>query len=123
MEYFCNEGDALWNTPNDAFIKKATKELAKLGLASASVTDGVVIRQPKAYTAYTGSYEHFSEVRDYLDSVPNLFPIGRNGMHRYNNQDHSMLVAMAAVDNIIAGVTDKSNLWAVNAEKDYHEEK
>jgi protoporphyrinogen oxidase len=124
MEYFCNEGDELWMIPDDEFLQKAASELERLGLGRVEdVIDGTVIRQKKAYTSYTGSYERFPEVRAHLDSIPNLFPIGRNGMHRYNNQDHSMLVAMAAVDNIIEGRIDKSNLWDVNVEQEYHEEK
>jgi protoporphyrinogen oxidase len=87
------------------------------------VLDSTVVRQPKAYPGYFGSYESFPVVRAYLDAFRNLYPIGRNGMHRYNNQDHSMLAAMAAVDNIDEGRTDKSNLWDVNAEQDYHESK
>jgi len=78
---------------------------------------------PKTYPAYFGSYDRFEELRAYLDGFENLFLVGRNGMHRYNNQDHSMLTAMTAVDNIVAGVTSKDNLWAVNADLDYHEEK
>jgi hypothetical protein len=78
---------------------------------------------PKTYPAYFGAYERFHEVRSYLDNFANLFLIGRNGMHKYNNQDHSMLTAMTAVDNILEGRTDKSNIWAVNTEMDYHEEK
>jgi hypothetical protein len=77
---------------------------------------------PKTYPAYFGSYNRFDEVRQYLDSFENLFLVGRNGMHKYNNQDHSMLTAMLAVENIAAGNTDKSNIWAVNAEMVYHEE-
>jgi hypothetical protein len=78
---------------------------------------------PKTYPAYFGAYNRFEEVRSYLDAFPNLFLVGRNGMHKYNNQDHSMLTAMTAVDNILEGRTDKSNIWAVNTEMDYHEEK
>src|SRR6185369_2182152 len=81
------------------------------------------VRMPKTYPAYFGAYERFDEVRDYLNTYENLFLVGRNGMHKYNNQDHSMLTAMTAVDNIIAGITDKTNLWAVNTEMEYHEEK
>jgi protoporphyrinogen oxidase len=86
------------------------------------VEDAVVIRMPKAYPAYFGSYARFDVVREWLDSIGNLFPVGRNGMHRYNNQDHSMLTAKIAVDNILAGVTSKANIWAVNVDDDYHEE-
>jgi hypothetical protein len=76
----------------------------------------------KAYPAYFGTFDRFSEIRDYVDRYENLFLVGRNGMHRYNNQDHSMLTAMMAVENIINGNTDKNNLWEVNTEMDYHEE-
>ncbi len=84
--------------------------------------DSTVIRVPKTYPAYFGVYERFDELRHYLDEFPNLFLVGRNGMHKYNNQDHSMLTAMTAVDNILAGRTDKENIWAVNTEMEYHEE-
>jgi protoporphyrinogen oxidase len=86
------------------------------------VEDAVVIRMPKAYPAYFGSYARFDVVREYLESIENLFLVGRNGMHRYNNQDHSMLTAKMSVDNILAGVTSKENIWAVNVDDDYHEE-
>jgi UDP-galactopyranose mutase len=78
---------------------------------------------PKTYPAYFGTYDEFHKVRDFVDAIENLFLVGRNGMHKYNNQDHSMLTAMTAVDNIAAGRTDKSNIWDVNAEQEYHEEK
>lgn len=124
LEYFCNEGDALWRMSDDDFLRKARRELAQIGLArEEDIIDGTVLRQLKAYTAYTGSYGRFGEVRVHLDSIVNLFPIGRNGMHRYNNQDHSMLAAMTAVDNVVAGRIDKTNLWEINAEQEYHEEK
>jgi hypothetical protein len=87
------------------------------------VRDSVVVRMAKTYPAYFGVYDRFPEVCTYLDGITNLFPIGRNGMHKYNNQDHSMLTAMTAVDNIMAGRTDKANLWEVNTEQDYHESK
>ena len=93
-----------------------------MGIAkSADVLDATVIRVPKTYPAYFGTYDRFDEVREYVDRFENLFLIGRNGMHKYNNQDHSMLTAMMAVDNIAAGVVDKSNLWQVNTEMEYHE--
>jgi protoporphyrinogen oxidase len=124
LEYFVNEGDALWNMHDADLVKLGTKELEQVGLSrGVKVIDGTVIRQPKAYPGYFGSYAHFDTVRAFLDTIPNLFPIGRNGMHRYNNQDHSMLAAMTAVDNVIAGTTDKSNLWSINTEEEYHEEK
>ena len=82
-----------------------------------------VVRVPKTYPAYFGTYDRFEELRKYVDQYDNLYLVGRNGMHKYNNQDHSMLTAMTAVDNIIAGRTDKSNIWSVNTEMDYHEAK
>ena len=124
LEYFCNEGDQLWSLSDDAMIRLGREELAKIGLIDeAAVIDATVLRMEKTYPAYFGSYDRFSEIRDYLDSIGNLFPVGRNGMHKYNNQDHSMLTAMMAVDNIAVGVTDKSALWEVNTEMEYHEDK
>ncbi|MBX7213900.1 MAG: NAD(P)/FAD-dependent oxidoreductase [Thermoflexales bacterium] len=124
LEYFCNEGDDLWRMSDGDFSTFAVGELEKIGLArAADVLDSVVIRVPKTYPAYFGSYEHFGTVREYLDTFTNLFLIGRNGMHRYNNQDHSMLTAMKAVENIRDGVTSKENIWAVNVEQEYHEER
>ena len=124
VEYFCYEGDELWRKPDAEMAEFAAQELAKIGIIDPdAVLDATVIRMPKTYPAYFGAYSRFDEVRDYLDTFPNLFLVGRNGMHKYNNQDHSMLTAMAAVDSIIAGRTDKSNLWRVNTEMDYHETK
>jgi len=100
------------------------REMAQIGIADeADALDGVVVRMPKAYPGYYGSYERFEEVRTYLDAIPNLFLVGRNGMHRYNNQDHSMLSARAAVDCILTGNADKSAIWAINVDDEYHEEK
>jgi protoporphyrinogen oxidase len=122
LEYFCAEGDALWNMTDSAFLSFAAAELAKIGLiAPEDVLDGTVVRVPKAYPAYFGVYDEIGRVRDWLDTFPNLYPVGRNGMHRYNNQDHSMLAAKAAVDAIVSGSADKSALWAVNVEEEYHE--
>ena len=84
--------------------------------------DGTLVRVPKAYPAYFGAYGEFDRVRAYLDRFANLYPIGRNGMHRYNNQDHSMLAANGAVDSIINGGAGKSDIWRINAEDEYHEE-
>lgn len=124
LEYFVNEGDSLWSMRDEDLIKFGSDELEKIGLSQGiEIIDGTVIRQPKAYPGYFGSYDHFPEVRAYLDTITNLFPVGRNGMHRYNNQDHSMLAAMTAVENIVEGRSDKSNLWAINTEEEYHEEK
>jgi protoporphyrinogen oxidase len=123
-EYFCYEGDELWTRSEESMAKLAAEELAKIDIIDIQdVRDTVVVRMAKTYPAYFGLYERFSEVRDYVDRISNLFLVGRNGMHKYNNQDHSMLTAMTAVDNIIAGRTDKSNLWDVNTEQDYHETK
>ena len=124
LEYFCSEGDSLWNMTDAALVSFATEELIKIGfIASDPVLDSVVIRVPKAYPAYFGSYDQFEVIRDFTDRLSNLFLIGRNGMHRYNNADHSMLTAMTAVDNIVACISDKANIWNVNAEGDYHEGK
>lgn len=122
LEYFCNEGDELWNLSDDEMSSFAINELDKINFANKNdVIDSVVIRIPKAYPAYFGSYQKFDEVKEFIDTFDNLFLIGRNGMHRYNNMDHSMLSAMEAVDNIINGRTDNSNIWAINSEKEYHE--
>jgi len=124
LEYFCNETDEIWNLADDAMIELAKQELAKIGFIFLdAVLDATVLRMEKTYPAYLGSYERFGEIRQYADTYTNLFLIGRNGMHRYNNQDHSMLTAMITVDNIIAHKTDKSNLWEVNTETEYHEKK
>jgi len=121
LEYFCNEGDALWSMPDAPFLDFAARELAKIGLIDyADVLDGTVVRVPKAYPAYFGEYRGIGKVRGFLDQWSNVFPIGRNGMHRYNNQDHSMLAAKAAVD-CIAQDGDKAAIWQVNAEDEYHE--
>jgi protoporphyrinogen oxidase len=102
----------------------AIEELARIGVIHpGEVMDGVVIRMPKTYPAYFGSYSRFPVVREYLDRFQNLFLVGRNGMHRYNNQDHSMLTAMAAVENISRGVASKDNIWQVNTDEEYHEER
>lgn len=124
LEYFCNEGDELWNTPDDDFASFAMDELAKIDIITKEdVLDNVVIRVPKTYPAYFGTYKNFDNVREYTDKFNNLFLIGRNGMHRYNNMDHSMLTAMTAVENIINNVNSKENIWSINAEEEYHEEK
>jgi protoporphyrinogen oxidase len=119
-----SEGDELWTKPDDKMIEFAKEELARIGMIDpVEVIDATVIRVKKAYPAYFGMYEKFAKVRDYLSNFDNLFLVGRNGMHRYNNQDHSMLTAMVAVENIMSGNTDKSNIWSVNAEETYHESK
>jgi protoporphyrinogen oxidase len=124
LEYFCYETDELWKKPDAEMIAFAVDEMVKIGIIEAAdVLDACVIRMPKTYPAYFGSYERFDEIREYVSKFENLFLVGRNGMHKYNNQDHSMLTAMTAVDNIVAGRTDKSNIWALNTEMEYHEEK
>ena len=124
MEYFCNEGDELWNLSPEAFEAMATGELEKIGMIDKSEvisTSSTKVR--KAYPAYFGTYKDIAEVRSFLDGIPNLFCIGRNGQHRYNNMDHSMLTAMEAVRNIKEGITSKHNVWNVNTEQSYHESK
>ncbi len=124
LEYFCTEGDELWSMRDTDFADFAIKELVSIDIINSDdVLDATVLRMPKAYPAYFGSYDKFDVVREYTDQFNNLFLIGRNGMHRYNNADHSMLTAMVAVENIIAGRTDKDNIWDVNAEEEYHESK
>jgi hypothetical protein len=124
MEFFCNETDAFWKLPDAEISALAIEELEKIGLATAgNVLDSTVLRVEKTYPAYFGAYAHFDKVRAYTDTLENLFLVGRNGMHKYNNADHSMLTAMVAVDNIIAGITSKENIWAINTEQEYHEEK
>lgn len=124
LEYFCNEFDDIWNLPDEQMLKLAAEELERIGIADkAEVIDGLVIRMRKTYPGYFGTYDRFDDLRQYLDSFENLFLIGRNGQHKYNNQDHSMLAAMVAVDNIVGGVSAKDNIWAVNTEMEYHEER
>ena len=124
LEYFCYETDPLWKLSDQEMIELAKNEVSKIGIIDcADILDACVIRMPKTYPAYFGAYDRFSEIRSYLDCFENLFLVGRNGMHKYNNQDHSMLTAMTAVDNIAAGRIDKSNIWALNTEMEYHEEK
>jgi protoporphyrinogen oxidase len=124
LEYFCYDTDELWRKPDQEMIAWAVREAEKIGIiARADVLDATVLRMEKTYPAYFGTYDRFPVIRDFVDRYENLFLIGRNGMHKYNNQDHSMLTAMTAVDNIIAGRSDKSNIWAVNTEMEYHESK
>jgi protoporphyrinogen oxidase len=123
LEYFCREGDDLWAMADSTFLEFAAGELEKIGMIERrDVLDGTVVRVPKAYPAYFGDYRDFGRLRGYLDRFANLYPVGRNGMHRYNNQDHSMLAANCAVDCIIDGGPGKSAIWNINAEEEYHEE-
>ncbi|MCX6200836.1 MAG: NAD(P)/FAD-dependent oxidoreductase [Bacteroidetes bacterium] len=122
LEYFCFEGDGLWTSSNADLIELGKKEIEKIGLTKASaVVDGYVVRQPKAYPVYDQFYKaRVDSVRDALANYQGLYLIGRNGMHKYNNQDHSMMTAMLAAKNIIAG-KELYNLWDVNEDAEYHE--
>ncbi len=123
LEYFCNEGDKLWTMADDEFAKLGISEMVKLGLITSekNVLDYHVERVKKAYPAYFDTYDEMDQLREYLDSIPNLFCVGRNGQHRYNNIDHSMCTSFEAVKDIVNGTTDRSNVWSVNTEKEYHE--
>jgi protoporphyrinogen oxidase len=124
LEYFCNVGDSLWSKPDAEFMKFAIDELAQIGIINkADVIDSTLLREEKTYPAYFGTYDRFDEVKNYLNQFENLYLVGRNGMHKYNNSDHSMLTAMTAVDNIIEGVKTKDNIWVINTEQEYHEKK
>jgi protoporphyrinogen oxidase len=124
LEYFCYDTDALWKMADDDLKQFAIAEVAKIGiLEAADVSDAHVVRVPKTYPAYFGTYDRFEELKTFTNSIENLFLVGRNGMHKYNNQDHSMLTAMHAVDGIVAGKVDKQALWEINTEQEYHEEK
>ena len=124
LEYFCYDTDELWKMPDEELKRFAIAEVAKIGILEAdAVSDGHVVRVPKTYPAYFGTYDRFDELREWTDSFENLFLVGRNGMHKYNNQDHSMLTAMTVVDGIVAGHIDKAALWGINTEQEYHEEK
>ena len=123
LEYFCSEGDKMWTAKDDEFIKFAISELVKIGVIESdkNVLDSTIIHVKKAYPAYFGTYAEFDKVKDYLNGFGNLWCVGRNGQHRYNNMDHSMVTSMVACDEIINGITDKTELWSVNTEKEYHE--
>lgn len=123
LEYFCNEGDELWNTPDDKMIEFGISELEKLNvIKKEDVSDSVRVKVKKAYPAYFGVYKDFDIVKDYISKIPNLYCIGRNGQHKYNNMDHSMLSGIEVV-NVIKDNLDKDILWAVNTEREYHEVK
>ncbi len=125
LEFFCRENDALWSMDDDALKAMAQQEMVKIGLVNADAAmDAVVLRVPKAYPGYFGeAYRHFDRLQAALDAVPNLYLMGRNGMHRYNNQDHSMLTAREAARQIACGEIDKAKIWAINVDDEYHEEK
>jgi protoporphyrinogen oxidase len=124
LEYFVNEGDPLWTASDEDLIKLATREIEQLGLVPAPVVEaGYAVRVPKAYPVYDADYKrHVDTIRDWLaEAAPNVHPVGRNGMHKYNNQDHSMYTAMLSVRNILGDGTH--DIWQVNVEDDYHEER
>ena len=123
LEYFCNEGDSLWSLSKEEMIQLAINELEQLGFIKSkeNVLDATVIKVPKTYPAYFGAYNDFYKIKEFVDKIPNLFLIGRNGMHKYNNQDHSMLTAMQAVQNIKNNIITKENIWEINTEEEYHE--
>lgn len=124
MEYFCNKEDAFWNLPDEDIQRLAIGELEKMRLAKVEdVLDSTVQRMEKTYPAYFGTFNQFDKIRAFTDRFENLFLVGRNGMHKYNNSDHSMLTAMVSVDNICEGITGKDNIWEINTEQEYHEEK
>ena len=125
LEYFCSEGDEMWTASDSDFINMAIDELVKMGIIESknNVLDATRLKVKKAYPAYFGSYDHFDLVRKELDNISNLYCVGRNGQHRYNNMDHSMLTGLIAADYIKENNTDKTALWEVNTEKEYHETK
>jgi len=123
LEYFCSEGDDMWSMSDKDFIELAKNELEHIGVADKKdITDAVRVKIKKAYPSYFGTYEQFDKVKDFLCSFDNLYCMGRNGQHRYNNMDHSMLTAMMAADSIRTG-KGKDDIWDVNTEKSYHEKK
>ena len=123
LEYFGNFGDSLFSKTDEDFQNFAINELAKIDIIDENdVLDSCIIRTAKAYPAYFGTYDKFSEIRKFVDKFENLFLIGRNGMHRYNNMDHSILSGLMAADNIINGVADKDSLWNINTEEEYYED-
>lgn len=125
LEYFCSEGDSFWNMNEEACVDMAVSELISMGVIEKKedVMDSHRERVQKAYPAYFDTYEEIDTLIRYLDSVENLYCVGRNGQHRYNNMDHSMATAFETVDNILSGKTTKDNIWRVNTEKEYHEKK
>ena len=122
LEYFCSKGDELWRMTDQAFIDFAINELCLTNIINKeAVLDSTILREEKAYPSYFGSYNRFDVVKEYLKSFANLYPVGRNGMHKYNNTDHSMLTAIASVEHIIYGAPDKETIWQINTEEEYHE--
>ena len=124
LEYFCREGDEFWNMSDEECINLAIDELVKMDVIDREdVIDSHRERIQKAYPAYFDGYKNIDDIVDYLNTIPNLYCVGRNGQHRYNNMDHSMATSFEAVKNIENNISDKSNIWNVNTEQEYHEEK
>lgn len=124
LEYFCDEGDEYWNMSDEEFIEFAKEELEKIGVISKDdISDAHREKVKKAYPAYFDTYNRMGELTDYLNTFENLYCIGRNGQHRYNNMDHSMVTAFEAVDAIVSNRSDKTPIWSVNTEEEYHEQK
>jgi protoporphyrinogen oxidase len=124
LEYFCSEGDDLWKMEKNEFINMAINELIKIDIINRDdVIDACQVKVKKAYPAYYGTYYELEKVKAFLDNIENLYCLGRNGQHRYNNMDHSMLTAIECVKNIKEGIRSKANIWAVNTEEEYHESK
>ena len=122
LEYFCQEGDALWTLSDGELIELGKREVTRIGLARyADIEDGCVFRVPKAYPVYDAGYgEALASIRAFLDELDNFQTIGRNGLHRYNNQDHAMLTGILAVRNLVTN--ERYDLWNVNSDAEYHEE-
>lgn len=124
IEYTCNENDEYWNMEDEEFTNFAIQELINIGIIEKEdIIDTHLEKVKKAYPAYFDTYKDIQELIDYINKYENLYCIGRNGQHRYNNMDHSMLTGIEAVSNIINNKKDKTNIWNVNTEKEYHEEK
>ena len=123
LEYFCNEGDEMWNMSDEDFAQMGFREMVTIGLIKdvSCVLDSHVERVKKAYPAYFDTYAQMDELREWLDTIDNLYCVGRNGQHRYNNIDHSMVTSFEVVNNLLTGVRDRSNIWNVNTESEYHE--
>ena len=125
LEYFCKENDDFWNMSEEECKTFAVNELIRMGVLNSEkeVLDSHREKVKKAYPAYFDTYDQIDEVIAYVNEIDNLFCVGRNGQHRYNNMDHSMATSFETVQNILNGVTDKANIWSVNTEQEYHEEK
>lgn len=124
LEYFCNEKDKIWTDDDKSFIDFAVDEADKIGIFDKKdVLDAYTHKVKKAYPAYFGTYNQFDEIKSFVNDIHNLYLVGRNGMHHYNNMDHSTLAAMMTVDHILGQCKDREEIWSVNTESDYHEAK